>query len=65
MKKKYIAIKVKGYDHWLWFEKPNVRYVGGKFIGEKGWGKHGTYIDVNISESDITSKIESTGLSFS
>jgi len=61
---KYIAIKVKGINHWIWFEKEKAIRQGGNFIGDAGWGKDGAYTSITISESQIEGEITSDSLQY-
>lgn len=62
--KKYIAIKVKGLNHWLWFERDKVIRDGRTFNGTGGWGKDGAFINIKVDESKIEGEIESDTLQY-
>lgn len=62
---KYVAIKVKGLDHWLWFKQEFVTEKAGRFKGEKGWGKGGALTSVDVAKRDITSRLASDTLQYS
>jgi hypothetical protein len=59
---KYIAIKVKGYSYWLWFEKAKIKRENYKFIGTEGWGKDGALTCITIDTSEIVGEINSDEL---
>ncbi len=61
---KYIAIKVVGIDHYIWFEKTKTKIKNGYFIGVGGWGKNGAYTDIKVKTKDIVSEIESASLQY-
>lgn len=56
---KYIAIKVDGFDYWLWFDVAKVKEDSIRFIGKDGWGAHGARTDIDVSVSLIRGRIES------
>jgi hypothetical protein len=60
--KEFIAIKVEGIDHWLWFEKKDVEINGQSFSGKRGWGKNRTITDIETSTDQITSVIYSDNI---
>lgn len=61
---KYIAIKPRGFNFWIWFEtKKTVRNLG-VFCGENGWGKGGTLTNIKIRESEIEGEIYSKELQY-
>ena len=58
-KQKYTAIKLKGYQYFIWFETEKVTIDLGCFIGEAGWGKGGAYTNVKCKVDEIQSFIYS------
>lgn len=53
---KYIALKIKGFHFWVWFEvaKGTKTEKPGKFIGRDGWGDKGHGIlRLEIDENEI------------
>jgi len=56
---KYIAIKVKGLENWLWFETKEVTEKKGRFIGLSGWGELGMYTEIDTDNSQIIGRIHS------
>ncbi len=64
MNGKYIAIKLKSFDYYLWFKKENVTQYLGAFIGKDGWGKNGAYTNIKCSSSEIDSFIYSDELQY-
>lgn len=63
-KTKYIAIKPKGLDHYLWFETENVIQELGCFLGNKGWGKDGAFTEIKCKAEEIDSFIYSDELQY-
>jgi len=61
---KYIAIKVKGVTHWLWFKTEKVERINHKFIGKDGWGKGGTLTNITVSEDEIIGELHSENLQY-
>lgn len=62
---KYIAIKLKAFDYWLWFEIKKVKRENGVFIGKEGWGDGGNLTEININEDLIEGEITSETLQYS
>jgi hypothetical protein len=60
----YIAIKVKGLNHWLWFEVEKVKREYGTFVGKGGWGKDGGNTDITVNENEITGEMHSDTLQY-
>lgn len=61
----YVAFKIKGLQHWIWFPRKNVKEEGGRLIGNGGWGKGGTFTDIDIDENEVVGTINSEGLQYS
>lgn len=61
---KYIAIKIKNFNYWIWFDKRNVQEDSSTFIGTGGWGRDGEITDVNIPLNMIEGRIESNNLQY-
>lgn len=61
---KYLAVKVKDVDFWMWFETAKVYEDGNLFSAEDGWGKNGAKINVNLDKRDIIGRIESDTLQY-
>jgi len=61
---KYVAIKVRGLKHWLWFDKDKVEELGGIFTGEGGWGDGGALTEITVSTEDIVGRIFSENLQY-
>ena len=61
---KYIAIKVKGFDHWIWFENQAVQEKDGMFNGSDGWGKGGAETSIEVPTSEIVARIYSNELQY-
>ena len=64
MNKKYIAIKLRGLKHQLWFEVEKTETQNYTFIGTGGWGKDGAYTDITVSENEIVGRIYSEDLQY-
>ena len=62
---KYLAIKVEGIQHWIWFKKGHAKVENGKFTGKNGRGKGGAATDIKIDECRIIGRIESDALQYS
>lgn len=61
---KYIAIKVKGIAHWLWFDTKKVKLDGTTFVGNEGWGKDGALTSINVLKEEIIGKLYSDNLQY-
>ena len=61
---KYKAIKVKHFDHWIWFENDKVGTKDGYFTGRDGVGKDGTTISINIPQELIEGSMMSDELQY-
>ena len=59
MSSKYIAIKVSGMNHYLWFETEKVTEENNVFVGKQGWGKGGAFTEIEVNVSEIVSRIQS------
>ncbi len=55
----YMAIKVKGFKHWLWFSISNVFEENGIFEGKGGWGERGSLTEITVHESEIIGRMNS------
>jgi len=60
----YIAIKVIGMPHWLWFSKSKVSRAQGDFVGEDGWGEGWAATNITVQESCIEGEIHSEALQY-
>lgn len=61
---KYIAIKIKGFDYYLWFEQSKVIEGLGCFIGKEGWGHHGAFTNIKVELSEIAGFVYSDELQY-
>ena len=61
---KYVAIKVTGNNHWLWFERAKTVRADGKFSGEGGWGDGGAHTEIITDEKNIEGEIASEQLQY-
>lgn len=62
--KKYIAVKPKGFLHYIWFKIEEVTCGAGCFIGKNGWGEGGADTSIKCKESEIESYIYSDTLQY-
>ena len=63
-KPKYIAVKLIGFEHLLWFERSKTTEVGGTFVGREGWGEAGAFTNLECSIQAIEARIESDALQY-
>jgi len=61
---KYIAIKVSGLNHWVWFKAENVKEEVGRFKGNEGWGKRGALTSIDVDGEDIRGRLLSDELQY-
>ena len=61
---KYIAVKLKGLNHFIWFRTSKVITSLGCFIGKNGWGKNGALTNLKCYEKDIEAYIYSDELQY-
>ncbi len=59
LKREYIAIKVKGMNHYIWFKTSKITVESGRFKGVDGWGSSGTLTHIECDYCEITSIIYS------
>ncbi|MGB4776423.1 MAG: hypothetical protein WBP45_14700 [Daejeonella sp.] len=64
LNRKYIAIKPKGLNHYLWFEQEKVITEFGCFIGQSGWGEGGAFTNIKCKIDQIESFIYSDQLQY-
>jgi hypothetical protein len=62
---KYIAVKLIGFDHWLWFLLSDVVETELHFKGTNGWGKGGALTALHVPKNLIEGRIESDSLQYS
>lgn len=62
---KYIAIKLKGLNHWIWFKAEKVKEEAGQFKGHEGWGKDGALTSIDVSNENIEGRILCDELQYS
>lgn len=62
--KKYIAIKVNGINHYIWFKTEDTHVIDNIFNGKGGWGKNGSYTSISCNTCDIKSIIYSEDLQY-
>ncbi len=63
-KSKYLAIKVEGLPHWLWFDRSKTSVEDGIFTGVQGWGEDGAQTDIECDVTLIKSEIASESLQY-
>ena len=61
-KMKYKAIKVKHFNHWIWFEWDKVETKDGYFTGRDGVGKFGSVVSISIPQELIEGSMMSDSL---
>ena len=64
MTNKYIAIKVKGINHWFWFNTDKVIRENDYFIGNEGWGESGAFTSIKVKETEIDGEITTSTLQY-
>ena len=64
MQTKYIALKVEGIEHWLWFDKKYVQEENGEITAKNGWGKGGAFTNLSCKVRYVTGRIESESLQY-
>lgn len=60
-KLKFIAIKPRGMDSWLWFDQSKTSR-GPTFVGIEGWGNGGSMAEIVIEDHLIEAEIYSDTL---
>jgi len=65
LKRKYIAVKPKGFKYYIWFKTDKISEYVGTFIGKDGWGKNGALTSIECHPSQIESTIYSDELQYS
>ena len=61
---KYVAIKLKDFDHWIWFEKEKTTEALGCFCGTDGWGKGGARTSIKVKSDTIVGMLDSDELQY-
>lgn len=61
---KYLAIKVAGLSHWLWFERAKVTVSSNLFTGKEGWGDDGAFTEVCVNTDLIEGEMASDTLQY-
>jgi hypothetical protein len=61
---KYVAVKIRGIEHWFWFARDMIKRECYKFIGKGGWGKDGAYTNINVDENLIEGELDSNELQY-
>ena len=60
----YVAVKLTGCAHWLWFERERVERENGRFVGKLGWGRGGAETSIDVSDDTIEGTIVSNTLQY-
>ena len=60
----YIAIKLRGFNHLLWFERAKTTEEAGCFKGIEGWGESGAFTNVECESQCIEARLESEMLQY-
>lgn len=55
----FVGIRVKGLNHYLWFEKGTFDITPTHFQGKDGWGKGGANTSISCQLQEIKSVIHS------
>lgn len=61
---KYLAIKVRGLAHWLWFQRDKTKIEDFIFVGIDGWGESGNHTEIKVSIALIEAEISSEALQY-
>ena len=64
LKLKYVAIRPKGFNHFLWFDWIAVQIDSDTFLGIKGWGVNGAHTNIKVKIQDIEAFIHSDSLQY-
>jgi hypothetical protein len=62
--RKYVAIKPKGLNRYIWFKTENVSCESDVFLGQNGWGKNGALTNIKCNTNEIESYIYSDELQY-
>lgn len=62
--KKYTAIKLKGFDYYIWFETEKIINDLGLIMANNGWGKGGARTDIKCYEREAEAFIYSDELQY-
>lgn len=49
----YVAVKIEGQTHWIWFDVKNTKVKDFNFIGTEGWGKGGACTSIEVPKDLI------------
>ena len=60
----YIAVKLQGLSHWIWFKIENVTESQGMFVGKDGWGRGGEFTEIDIPDCMIEGRLVSDALQY-
>ena len=63
--RKYAAVKIAGFDHFVWFVTENISINEITFTGKSGWGKGGAFTNIECKVHEISSIIYSDELQYS
>lgn len=59
---KFVGIKLKSLDSYIWFETANVIHALSSFIGKEGVGKDNSRTNIKCRDSEIESYIYSDNI---
>ena len=62
--KPFVAILVKGFDTYIWFEKEQIKSKSGSFDAIGGWGQGGSSTSLTARYEDIRGIIYSDRLQY-
>jgi len=60
----YLAVRVAGLGHFLWFQRAQVTEADGYFCGLNGWGPDGARTQLLCAVVDIEARIDSDALPY-
>jgi len=61
---KYLAVKLKGLNHFVWFERQKTKQAQGQFAGQGGWGARGVATNIQCQVSAVEAWIYSEELQY-
>jgi len=64
LKNKYVAIKLRDFNYYIWFATENVTEDQSNFKGLGGWGKGGAFTNIECKTTEIISWVYSSDLQY-
>ena len=61
---KYTVIKIKYFNHYIWFKTTSLVEEGGYLVGTSGWGKDGVLTNIKVKTDEVVSTITSENLQY-